>query len=219
MEPWNKTAKSSLVLTLQQVQKPNVHLAVGRLALTQPVSDPVSLDIDVLLKVCASNAALEHGDTAAALQHAKAACLLNASAECNFVASFHLARCYLATQNLPLLRVEVKKCRRNLKPDDLLGHLKLSEMEDKLGLQTENQNSSFERAIGLKSTAHPKVWTSLWHLRKAQGLLQAEDYISAEKAAGQACAVHPESAPLHLFHGKLNQRCFLRRSVYWLNWF
>lgn len=213
-EPWNKTARSSLVLALQQVQEPNVNLAVGHVASTQPVSNPNSTDMDILLKVCASNAVLEHGDTTAALQHAKAACLLNGSPECSFVASFQLARCYLATQNFPLLRVEVRKCRQNLKADDVFGHFKLSEMEDKLGMQKEVQNSSFERAIGLKGVAASKVWTSLLHFSKVQGLLQMGDYISAEKAAGQACAVHPESAPLHLFHGTtkslhLVQKCYL----------
>lgn len=207
-EPWNKTASSGLVLALQQVQKPNVNFAVGH-APTQPVSNPMSTNMDILLQVCASNAVLDHGDTAAALQHAKAACLLNGSSECSFVASFQLARCYLATQNFPLLRVEVRKCRQNLKPDDVFGHLKTSEMEEKLGVQIEVQNSSFERAIGLKRAAASKVWTSLLHLNKAQGLLQMGDYISAENAAGQACAVHPESAPLHLFHGteKLDALC------------
>ncbi|KAG0566179.1 hypothetical protein KC19_7G044100 [Ceratodon purpureus] len=202
-EPWNKTARASLVLALQQVQKPNVNLAVGHIAPTQPVSNPNSIDMNILLKICASNAALEHGDYTAALQHAKAACQLNGSPECNFVASFQLARCYLATQNFPLLRVEVRKCRQNLKSDDVFGYFKLSEMEDKLGMQKEVQNSSFERAIGLKGAAATKVWTSLLHFSKAQGLLQIGDYISAEKAAGQACAIHPESAPLHLFHGAI----------------
>jgi hypothetical protein len=181
-EPWNKTARSSLVLTLQQVQKPNINLAVTHLGPSLRVSNPKSTDMDILLQVCASSAALEHGDTAAALQHAKAACLLNGSPECSFVASFQLARCYLATQNFPLLRVEVRKCRQNLKPDDVLGHFKMSEMEDKLGMQKEVQNSSFERAIGLKGAAASEVWTSLLHLSKAQGLLQMGDHISAENA-------------------------------------
>lgn len=200
------------------MQKPNVHLAVGHLVRAQPVSNPESVDMNNLLQVCASNAALERGDTASALQHAKAACLLNGSSECRFVASFQLLRCYLATQNFPLLRVEVRKCQQNLKPDDVLGHFKMSEMEEKLGIQQELQNSSFERAMGLKGAATPKVWNSLLHLNKAQGLLQRGDYISAEKAAGQACAVHPESAPLHLFHGMkkalhLVQKCFLVELV------
>ena len=211
-EPWNITARSSLVLALQQVQKPNVKLAVGHLAPTEPVPNSKFMDMDILLKVCASNAVLEHGDTATALQHAKAACVLSGSPVYSFVASFQLARCYLATQNFPLLRVEVRKCRQNLKPDDVLGHFKVSELEDKLGMR-EVQNTSFERAIGLKGAAASKVWTSLLHLRKAQGLLQTEDYISAEKAASQACAVHPESAPLHLFHGTKKHSTLSRSAI------
>lgn len=215
-EPWNKTARTSLVLALQQVQKPIVYLAGGHLIPTQPVSNPESSDMDILQEVCASNALLEQGDTASALQHAKASCLINGSLECRFVASFQLARCYLATQNFPLLRVEVRKCRQNLKPDDVLGHFKMVEMEDKLGVQKEALNSSFERAVRLNGAATLKGWMSLLHLSKAQGLLQMGDYISAEKAASQACAVLSESAPLHLFHGT-RSHCTLCRSGFWFS--
>lgn len=184
------------MLALQQAQKPNVHLAVVP---AQPVSNP---DMDTLLKVCASNVALQRGDTASALQHAKAACSFKGSPESNFAASFQLARCYFATQNFPLLRVEARRCRQNLAPDDLLGHFKICELETKSGLQIDLQNTSFERAIGLNTAAPMQVWNSLFYYTRAQALLQIGDYASAEKAAGQACAAHPDSAPLYLFHGK-----------------
>lgn len=193
------------MLALQQAQKPNVHLAVVP---TQPVLNP---DIDTLLKVCASNVALQRGDTALALQHAKAACISKGSPESKFAASFQLARCYFATQNFTLLRVEARRCRQNLAPDDLLGHFKMCELETKSGLQIDLQNSSFERAIGLNAAAPMQVWNSLLHYTRAQALLQMGDYTSAEKAAGQACAAHQDCAPLHLFHGtrSASRSCYI----------
>jgi hypothetical protein len=64
-----------------------------------------------------------------------------------------------------------------------------------------DQGHRFEHAIGLEGAPTKKVWKSLLHVTKGEGYLQMGDYISAENARGQACAVHPESVPLHLFHG------------------
>ena len=58
------------------------------------------LDTNLLLKDYASNVALQHGDIAGALHHAKVACSLNAYLEYQFIANFQLTRCYLATQDL-----------------------------------------------------------------------------------------------------------------------
>lgn len=203
MEPWNKIAKLGLVLTLQQRQYPyTATLSIKRLATIQLAAGSDHPNISSLLRVCASDAALQHGDIAGALHHAKAACSLNASSEYQFTANFQLTRCYLATQNLQSLQVELQKCRQNMKPDDVLGLLKLSEMENWAGPQRRAQFSDLEQAMRLKGVSKRKLWTSLWHLGKAEGLLQAGDLLSAERAAEKAVAIYPESATLHLFHGK-----------------
>ena len=198
MEPWNITAQSNLVLALQQQgEQPK---QVRRLTCMQ-LAVPEHGNIGILLRVSASSAGVQSGDTAAALQDAKAACVLNASAECQLVASLQVARCYLATQNLPLLRVELKRARQNVKPDDLLGLLKLAELEDHIGVRREATASSFEHATQLQPRADRKMWMALWQLGKAQALLQAGDYLSAEKAASQASTLSPDGAVFHLFHG------------------
>lgn len=203
MEPWNKTAKLGLVLTLQQQQHlSTATLSIKRLATIQLAAGSDHPNISLLLRVCASDAALQHSDIAGALHHAKAASLLNASSECRFTAIFQLTRCYLASQNLQSLQMELQKCRQNVKPDDVLGLLKLSEMENWARPQRRAQFSDLEQAIHLKGVSNRELWTSLWHLGKAEGFLQTGDLLSAERAAEKAVAVYPESATLHLFHGK-----------------
>ena len=47
-----------------------------------------------------------------------------------------------------------------------------------------------------------KLWTSLWHLGKAEGLLQAGDLLFAETYVKKVVANYPKFATLHLADGE-----------------
>ncbi|KAH8947142.1 hypothetical protein BDL97_11G024900 [Sphagnum fallax] len=204
-QPWNSRAQYSLILTLQQQmqQQKQVCQMIYRMACNQfaaIASDPV---MGSILQVCASDAALRLGDTASALQHAKAASELSTSNLLyHLFASFQLARCYAATENHQLLHMELKKCHRNTSSDDLLGLLKLAELEDQAGSR-DLRSDSFEHAVQMKGGVDQGLWMALWWLGHAQTFLEAQDYLSAEKAAAKAVTFHSGNPILHLFHGAI----------------
>jgi hypothetical protein len=208
-QPWNSRAQYSLILTLQQQmqQQKQVCQMIYRMACNQfaaIASDPV---MGSILQVCASDAALRLGDTASALQHAKAASELSTSNLLyHLFASFQLARCYAATENHQLLHMELKKCHRNTSSDDLLGLLKLAELEDQAGSR-DLRSDSFEHAVQMKGGVDQGLWMALWWLGHAQTFLEAQDYLSAEKAAAKAVTFHSGNPILHLFHGTMPCLC------------
>jgi hypothetical protein len=114
--------------------------------------------------------------------------------------------------------MELKRCHHNTSSDDLLGLLKLAELEDQAGSR-DLQSDSFEHAVQMKDGVDQGLWMALWWLGHAQTFLEAQDYLSAEKAAAKAVTFHSGNPILHLFHGtKMPQNFPSAGAINLLNW-
>ncbi|OAE29695.1 hypothetical protein AXG93_509s1480 [Marchantia polymorpha subsp. ruderalis] len=214
-EPWNVEAHYLLVLNLMQQAKAqnfpaNLCQAIRRLAATTVSSLPTkngdrSFDrrLHVVLLVIISECTMRLADNTSDNQLEEIVSQLRYFSSVSEIAALQLARVCAFKQDYRCLE-ELSNARRLLSADDIPGWFTVIELQQRCKFQELNSSIvACREAILRRCLDEQKEWFGLLDLVRVKGLVQAGDFMSAQRVAAEALSQATDNSVLHLLHGTL----------------